>query len=132
MNTPSTDAPRGRASRGRRGGYAMLLVLAFIAAVFSIYSLSHRHVVSLIRTEHARSLARERDAGSLKALADACELLETGLPPNDPWTCGTLINTGTVTQLFVVRFETSGSSEWTIDVRPALTGESPPPMPTTF
>lgn len=118
--------------RDGRSGYALLLVLAFIAFLFSMYSLSHRHVASLIRTEHARLLIRERESGTAQALAMACDLLETGQPPTDPYECAVVVQTISGSRSFTVRFDVSGRSEWTIRVRPTEPGESPSEMPPNF
>ena len=53
-----------------RRGYAMVLVLVFIALLLSIYSVAYRDVAAALRIETVRTLRQQRDEGeALQAVA---------------------------------------------------------------
>jgi len=122
---------RIRSRQHRRSGYALLLVVTFIALVFSIAALCHRQLVAALRNEHARALRVERDAGSLDVAARAIDLLETGNPPMDPYVRITTANLPMGTRTYIVTFTSIGFNEWTVDVVRDDTA-SGPTMPGTF
>ncbi len=119
-------------ARVPRRGYAMVLVLVFIALMLSIYSVAYRHVAAALRIEHARTLQRQRDEGSVEALGRGLALLETGLPPSDPYVCGTTVSTSTGARAFTVSFAAEAANTWSVQARPTLPPEDPPPMPPSF
>jgi hypothetical protein len=114
-----------------RSGYALLLVVTFIAIVFSIAALCHRQLVSVLRNEHARELRVERDTGSLNVAAQAIDLLETGDPPTDPYVCTTTVDFPQGTRTYVVTFTNIGFDDWTVDVI-RDDSASAPTMPGSF
>jgi hypothetical protein len=120
--------------RSSRRGYAMMLVLLFIALVLSFFSLSYRHLAAALRVETTRALIQERDEGSTYALAAGLALLETGLPPSNPYACDTTIETPTGLRGFTVTFtRQEGESEiWSVQARPTGPFEEHDPMPETF
>ena len=121
-------------TRPRRSGYAMLLVLVFIALVLSFFSLSYRHLATALRAETFSMMTRERDQGSLAALAAGLTLLETGLPPSDPYVCATSIATSAGATSYTVTFASEGGAGaiGQVEARPTGELESPEAMPATF
>jgi hypothetical protein len=115
-----------------RDGFAMLLVVVFLALVLSVYSLSHRHLATVLRVETARVAQQERDEGSLRALAAAVALLETGLPPEDPYVCGVVIDTSAGERSFTITYLSDGADEWQVTAVPTGPYEDPQPMPDSF
>ena len=118
----------------RRNGYAMVLVLVFLALVLSFYSLSQRQMAAMLRMETVRMLQRERDEGCIQALGRGLDLLETGSPPASPYVCGVTIETSTGPRPFTVTFaqeglDAEGKPRWSVRVVPTGPSEPPQPMP---
>jgi hypothetical protein len=110
----------------------MVLVLLFIALMLSMYSVSYRQLASALRIEHIRLLQSQRDEGSTKALARGLSLLETGLPPTDPFVCGVTIDTSVGQRSYTVTYSGEGANLWAVHVAPTQPMEDPPPMPEHF
>ncbi|HBO42681.1 MAG TPA: hypothetical protein DD670_01835 [Planctomycetaceae bacterium] len=68
------------ATSSRRQGYAMVLVLVFIALVNLFFVLSYKHLSSALRVQIAHRLGRECDEGPVAALAAGLALLELTEP----------------------------------------------------
>jgi len=120
-----------RAGTPKRG-YAMVMALVFIALLLSIYSVAYRQVAAALRIETARTLQRQRDEGSLQALARGLTLLETGLPPEDPYVCAVTIGTSTGERSFTVTFTSEAEGRWCVHAAPTQPPDSPEPMPVSF
>lgn len=110
----------------------MLLVLAFIVLLLSLWSVAYRHTAAALRIESARSLAVQRDEGSLHALARGLALLETGVPPTDPYACGVTIETSSGPRSMTITFGSEGAGNWSVSSRPTQPNEYPPPIPVSF
>ena len=119
-------------TRPPRRGFAMVLVLVFIALLLTFYSVAYRHVAAALRVETARSLLGERDAGAVHALARGLALLETGLPPSDPYVCEATIGTPPDEVSFTVTFTSPGEGLWSVHAAPTQWPDNPPPMPASF
>ena len=121
-------------TRPTRRGYAMVLVLVFIATLLCLHSVAYRHVAAALRIEKARVLQRDRDEGRIHALARGLRLLETGLPPSAAYACGVTIQTPTGQRAFTVTFTLESAEEniWLVAAKPAGPFEDPPPMPAMF
>ena len=115
-----------------RRGYAMVLVLVFIALLLSIYSVAYRDVAAALRIETVRTLRQQRDEGSVEALARGLTLLETGLPPQDPYVCEVTIDTSTGERSFTVTFISTAGNNWSVHAAPTQPLENPDPMPASF
>jgi hypothetical protein len=110
----------------------MLMALVFIALLLSIYSVAYRQVAAALRIETARTLQRQRDEDSLQALARGLALLETGLPPEDPYVCAVTIGTSTGEHSFTVTFASEAEGHWSVHAAPTHPPNSPEPMPASF
>jgi hypothetical protein len=121
-----------RIKNRKRGGYALLLVLAFVILFAAMLSVAYQETASALRVETVRSQEAQRDEGSVRALAMGFALLETGLPPSDPYACVVTIQTTTGARDYVVTFTSDGASGWTVQAAPLQAGQAPTPMPTTF
>jgi hypothetical protein len=115
-----------------RKGYAMLLVLAFAVLFFSILAMACSQLSSSILAETSRIRQTERDEGSVRAVARALALLETGYPPTNPYSCGVSIDTSTGSRPFTVTFVLNEPQNWSVTAAPAESGENPPAMPLVF
>ena len=118
--------------RHHRNGFAMLMVLVFVALLMTTATVTQRHLASSLRVERAREQARIRDEGSLHALAEAVDLLETGLPPSSPYVASLTLTTSLGPQVYTITYQDQGGGDWDIQARPPLPGESPPTLPATF
>lgn len=115
-----------------RRGYAIMLVLVFIVLFLSLWSVAYRHTATALRIESGRTLAVQRDEGSLHALARGLALLETGYPPTDPYACGVTIDTSSGPRSLTVTFESAGAETWSVSSRPTRSNENPLPLPGSF
>lgn len=118
--------------RRERAGYAMLLVLLFLVLMFSLMALAYGQLGAALRLETARAQQTQRDEGSLQAAAKGLALLETGLPPTDPYVCGVAITTSTGSSSFTVTFTSEGGNNWSVHSAPTAASDSPQPMPASF
>lgn len=115
-----------------RRGFAMMLVLVFIVLFLAMLGVACRQTASALRIESVRTLQIERDQGSMHAVAKGLALLETGLPPTDPYSCAVEIDTPTGLRSFTVTFTSEGAGNWEVHSKPTEEGEFPPTMPTIF
>ena len=110
----------------------MVLVMVFIALLLTFYSVAYRHVATAVRAEKVRAKQQQRDEGCIRAVARGLTLLETGVPPSDPYTCSTTVATPLGDCLFTVRFESEGTGVWVVRSYPTQWPDEPEPMPATF
>jgi hypothetical protein len=115
-----------------RDGYALALVLVFMVLLLSLSSLAYRQVAVALRVESVRSVQVVRDEGSLHALARALALLQTGLPPSNPYVCGVTIDTSSGPRAFTITMSSEDDTNWSINSTPTQDNENPDPMPATF
>jgi hypothetical protein len=90
-----------------RCGYALVVVLLFNVLFLMLLGVAWRRMGSAIRIATASTQQSQHDEGSLRALAAAMKLLETGLPPESPYERGTIITLATTAEerFFRVRFQ---------------------------
>jgi hypothetical protein len=110
----------------------MVLVLVFIALMLTFYAVSYRHVAATLRTETVRARQKERDEGCIQALARGLTLLETGLPPSNPYTCAAVIGVPPDERSFTVTFTSEAENVWSVRAVPTEWPDEPEPMPTSF
>jgi hypothetical protein len=115
-----------------RSGYAMVLVLLFLILMFSLMTLAYGRLGAALRAESVRAKKVQRDEGSTQALAQALALLETGLPPSNPYSCTTNISTSLGASPFTVTFALQSDKIWKVESTPTAPGEILPAMPATF
>lgn len=115
-----------------RGGFAMMLVLVFIVLFMAMLGVACRQTASALRIESVRTTQIERDEGSMHAVAKGLALLETGLPPSDPYSCAVEINTSLGSRSFTVTYASEGPGNWSVTSKVTVEGEYADPMPTTF
>jgi hypothetical protein len=113
-----------------------MLVLVFLVLFLTLLGTAYRGVAAVLRVESVRALQLQRDEGSTQAVARALALLETGLPPTDPYECGVTIETSTGPCAFTVAFtleqDQNQHKTYAVHAAPTATGETPQPMPETF
>lgn len=121
-----------RITSTRRPGYAMMLVLVFIVVFLAVLGVAYRQTAAALRLESVRSQQVRRDEGSVHALARGVTLLETGLPPANPYLCAVTLNTSSGPRTYTVTFTSEGGTNWAVHAAPSAPGENSPPMPSTF
>ena len=110
----------------------MLAVLVFLAVGLMLVSVNQRRIGGLLRIEQARQQADDFREGPVHVMSLALELLETGLPPSNPFNCGATIDTSAGPQSFAIVFASSGGSQWSVEVAPTDDVGSLDPMPASF
>ena len=119
-------------ARPSRNGYAMVLVMVFIALLLTFYSVAYRHVAAAVRAEKVRTKQAERDQGCIQAVGRGLTLLETGLPPSNPYVCETTIGAPPDARSFTVSFASEMEGVWSVHAAPTEWPDAPEPMPSTF
>jgi hypothetical protein len=109
----------------------MVTVLVFLAVALMLIAVGQRQLSSMLRTERARTQVELRDQGAVPALAQALELLETGVPPTDPYVGETTVDTPLGARSYTVTFTSTGPDQWNVEAAPT-TGLPPAPLPPTF
>ena len=115
-----------------RSGYALGLVLLFMALMLSLSSVLYRQLGATLRVESVRAAQVVRDEGSLRALALALALMETGLPPSSPYICGVMIETSIGPRDYTVTFSAADDTSWSIHAAPTQPNDMHDPMPISF
>ena len=115
-----------------RRGYAMLMVMVTLALLLSMYAVGYRHVTAALRGETATAVQKQRDEGSVHALARGLALLETGPPPSDPYVGAVTLDTARGLRSITLTFTSESENTWRVHAGPTEPPESPPPLPTTF
>jgi len=110
----------------------MLLVLVFIALSFSFFAMAHHQLDAALRLETVRVRQEDRDQGSVQAVARGLTLLETSLPPTNPYVCSVTIGTPPDEKQYTVTFSSSAENVWTVHATPTEWPDNPPPMPDLF
>jgi hypothetical protein len=115
----------------------MVLVLVFLTLALCLYGVTQRQIAAMLRTETVRSLQRQRDEGCLQAAGRGLDLLETGFPPTDPYTCGVTVDTSLGSRSFTVTFtgegmDAEGKPKWSVRAAPTGPLETPQAMPPRF
>lgn len=118
--------------RHPRSGFAMMLVLVFIVLFLGLLGVALRQTAAALRIESVRIMQIQRDEGSVHAVARALALLETGLPPTDPYVCGIDVNTSAGIRAFTVTFSTEGEGQWAVRSVATPSGEILQSMPVSF
>lgn len=121
-----------RAALPARRGYAMVLVLLFLVLFQALLGVAYREMAAALRIVSVQAIQAQRDEGSVHALARAMALLETGLPPANPYVCGATIETSAGPRSFRVTFTLEAGTTWSVRSAPASPDESLLPMPGTF
>lgn len=115
-----------------RSGYAMMLVLVFIVLFLGLLGVALRQTAAALRIETVRTMQIQRDEGSLHALAKGLALLETGIPPTDPYVCGVDIATSSGLRSYTITFESEGGENWSVRSTASDSGAMLQPMPASF
>jgi len=122
---------RNHPPRAARRGYAMVVVLVFLAVMLSLLAVSQRRLGSVLRIE-SHFVDAEARGDRQRAMGLALDALWTGPPPSQHYVCATVIETSVGPKSFTITFDSNGGSHWDIRVEPTASGDNPPLLPTSF
>lgn len=116
----------------RYNGYALAGTLVFLLIVMIMWVGVTRQIGTCLRMEkNFQSQGLYNDTAG-RALSWSLSLLETGLPPNNPYSCRMQVGRDSL-QTFVVTFTEISALNYTVTARPANDGDSfLPQVPDTF
>jgi hypothetical protein len=117
--------------RSTRRGYAMVVVLVFLALMLSMLAVSQRRLGSVLRVESGFVDAEAR-GDRARAMGKALDVLWTGPPPSDPYVCSTVVETSAGAKSYTITYEEQGGQHYRIRVEPTAPGDDPPPLPQSF
>jgi len=110
----------------------MLMVLVFIAISLMAMSAGYERLRHVTIAEAAGDRIAEDGDGSSEALGVAIARLQTGVPPEDPYTCRIRLRSSDGAQPldFDVIHASIATDRWSVEARPA--DDSQPACPATF
>jgi hypothetical protein len=115
-----------------RRGYALMMVLVFLVLFLAVLGVCYRHIAAMLRIESVNQIRIVHDQGCVEVLARAMALLESGLPPSNPFVCGATQTTSIGPKTMKIAFSLREDGLWQVRVSPAQSDERLPPMPDTF
>ena len=126
-----------RPVRRRRGesGSALLAVAVMGLLAMGVFALAWRSTHDAIRVERFTVLVERRAASVQTAVAQGVDLLQTGLPPTDPYLCVATIVQADQTYACTVMFsQAAPTGPWSIESWPATVDEQAtlPALPVSF
>lgn len=108
--------------RRNQRGYGLGGTMIFLVLVALIWEGIFFQMASYLRAEKALSEWRMGELGCTRAMAWSLALLETGVPPENPYICR-MAPMGDSSQMFVATFRRAGRSRYTVSVRPIDIGD---------
>ena len=117
--------------RSARRGYAMVVVLVFLAVMLSMLAVTQRRLGSVLRVE-SRFVEAEARGDRKRAMGKALDVLWTGRPPSDPYVCATVVETSVGPISYTITYDQKGGSHYEVRVEPTAPGDDPPPLPAKF
>ncbi len=109
--------------RCTQSGHALAGTLVLLVLAALLWMVVYRHTAGLLRAERACRLRSERSMGCTRALACGLSLLETGLPPQNPYSCRVLL-AGEGGGQYVLTFTETEALAYTVSTRPATEDDS--------
>ena len=122
---------RNKLPRSRRRGYAMVVVLVFLALMLSMLAVSQRRLGSVLRVE-SRFVEAEARGNREQAMGNALDVLWTGSPPTDPYFCSTIVQTSAGPKSYTITFAKDSGDHYQVRVEPTAPGDHPKPLPASF
>ena len=121
-----------RATPTARRGYSLMLAMVFNILMLALLGLAYRQLGSTLRIETARVQQIQRDEGPLRAAARALALLETGVPPSDPYVRKVHADTSEGPSDFIITITSEGNGLYSVQAAKAGTNDPTPPINETF
>jgi hypothetical protein len=121
-----------RPNQTARRGYSLMLAMVFNVLMLALLSLAYRQLGTTLRLETARSHQVQRDEGRLRAAARALALLETGVPPTDPYVRLVQVDTSQGPGQFLVTIASEGTGLYSVQAAAAGPNDPTTPIDDTF
>jgi hypothetical protein len=121
-----------RANRPPRRGYSLMLAMVFNVLMLALLSLAYRQLGSTLRIASAWTQQVQRDEGRLRAAARALALLETGVPPSDPYVRLVEVDTSQGPSNFIITITTEGVGLYSVQAAAAGPNDPTTPIDNTF
>ena len=116
----------------RQSGHALVGTMGFLVLMMLLSIAAFEHLSGYVTVEKACQVRHDRATGQTRALAWGLALLETGVPPSDPYSCRVAPDSDP-TRVFVVTFSVTAPLEYSVLARPATAqDDSWPVVPETF
>ena len=116
----------------KQAGYALAGTMMCILIVTIMWLGIAKQIATYLRIEKGFELHQEYHDSCIRSLSWGLTLLETGLPPANPYSC-TVQAGKDGSQLYVITFEETASLNYKVTTRPANDGDfSLPPAPENF
>ena len=111
--------------RTRQSGYALVSTMVCLVLMMLLWTAAFSHLGGYLRLEKAVQTREARDDGATRALAWGLSLLETNLPPSNPYSCRVDPGFG---QEFVITYTSAETLRYAVSVRPATNSDSMLPL----
>ena len=105
----------------RHTGHALVGTMCFLVLMMLLWLAAFSHLGSYMRVEKATQTRQARDGGCTREMAWGLTLLETGLPPTNPYSCRVVPGNG---QTYVIKFTSYVALRYSVSVRPATSGDN--------
>lgn len=116
--------------RPRRSGHALVGTMGFLTLAMLLWLVTQGQMANSLRTAKAVQERQIAAQGPTRAMAWGLALLETGLPPADPYCCKMTPAPG---EDYVMTIARTTNGEYAIAVRPLDPNDGPlPAAPPTF
>ncbi len=113
-------------------GFALPAVVLFLMNAFGAWAVFFHSSSSVIRIEQARLERETRTSWDAPAIAMAMRLLQSGMPPSDPYSCKVALAQDSQTRFVLLTFEQTTLTRWTVTAAPTNADNSSPDAPATF
>ncbi len=116
----------------KQTGYALAGTMMCILIITIMWLGVVKQIGSYLRIEKSFQQQQDYYDGCVRALSWGLTLLETGLPPTNPYSCTVQVGRDG-TQSFVITFEETTPLNFSVSTRPANSGDfALPPAPENF
>ena len=114
-------------------GHILLSTMAFLVLAMILWLAAFGQIAGYGRLEKVSRIRQDRATQSMRALAWGLALLESGLPPTNPYSCLVTPDSGTGRQ-FVITFQRTSLTprKYTVSVRPATPSDALLPLAPTY
>jgi len=113
-----------------RRGHVLLGTMTFLVLAMLAWLAAFSAMASNLRTAKLFKVRGDREHGAIRALAWGLALLESGNPPDTPYSCKVNVDTG---RTYVITFSLASPPQATVTVRPATVDDvSLPSAPEEF
>lgn len=106
---------------GRHSGHVLLGTMTFLILAMLVWLAAFSAMSANVRTAKIFLLRQDLEHGAYRALAWGLALLETGNPPENPYSCRAAVDTDLT---YVITFNLASPTEASVFVRAATAGDT--------